>query len=185
MSEGGDLKAGAERALSHFSEELAKIHTGRPNPGLIENVIVNYNGSDLALKQIASITVSGTNQLTVAPWDRNQETLSAIEKAITSSSTGFGASSAGDAVRVSVPPLSEERRHEYVKLVEERLEGARVTVRQARQDAISRLRRRAETEKLSKDEVRRTEEGLTQETNQFIRQAEELAEKKRSELTLS
>src|SRR3990172_5513335 len=126
------------RSVEALKKELGTFRTGRANPALIENVTVDYYGTSTPLNQLASITVAEARLLVVQPWDR--QSLPAIEKAILKAGTGLNPISDGHVLRLAIPPLTEDRRKEIVRLVRKKVEDGRVEVRNIRRDILEQLR---------------------------------------------
>jgi ribosome recycling factor len=175
------FKRSLARVVEHFQGELASIHTGRPSPGLVDEIKVAYQGAELQIKQLATVTVETATSLLIAPWDRGN--LAGIETAVREAGTGLSPVNTGEVVRVTVPPLSEERRAEYAKLVDAKAEQAKVSLRTSRHDALGRLKREWESAKTPEDERRRAEESLGRELAQATKQIDELVRMKKEELT--
>lgn len=173
-------KQSLSRVLEHFRDELAKIHTGRPTTGLVEDISITYQGTQLPIKQVASVTVPDATSIVITPWDRSN--LAAIETAIREGSTGLSPVNTGDVVRVSVPPLSEERRGEYMKLVDAKAEQAKVSLRTGRHEALARAKREWEASKVPEDQRRREEESLTKQLNEQASEVDRLSAAKKEEL---
>ena len=129
-----NFKQSVESAITFLSEELANIHTGRANPGLVEGIKVDAYGVDNPMKNIASIVVSDSKSLLISPWDKSLK--ENIVRAINQSNLGFLPSVEGDAVRVKIPDLTQERREQYVKVMKDKVEHARITVRNIRGEAM-------------------------------------------------
>ncbi len=174
-----DIAKEIQRVLDSLVDDFARIRTGRASSELIENVKVSAYGSDMVLKSIATINVSDVKSLLVQPWDKSL--VEAVTKAIDSSNLGLSASVEGDAVRVSVPDLNEERRQEYVKVMGERAELARVGVRNVRQKAMKEIDSLQEGG-LSEDEAKRKKEEVEKEVKEANEKIAELKEKKEEEL---
>ena len=176
-----EFKQEAAAVVSHLQLELAKIHTGRPTTSLIEDLTISYQGANFAIKQVASITIPDASSLLVAPWDRSN--LAPIEKTIRESSLNLSPAVSGEVVRIQVPPLSEERRIEYAKLVDSKVEAAKVALRNQRHENLSKLKRDWEADKTPEDERRRREEEITKELTSITKQLEEAGEIKKRELS--
>ena len=125
------FKTDIQKCIDNLIEDLSQIRTGRATPELIQDINVKAYGTEAPLKNYASINVSDTRSLLVMPWDKG--IIDNIVSGITSANLGFGAVSEGEHVRVTIPDLTEERRQDYVKVMKERVEDARVAVRQVRQ----------------------------------------------------
>jgi ribosome recycling factor len=140
-----------QKVIEHLHNELSVIRTGRAHPGLLQTVVVESYGTPVPIQQVANITVSDAKTLTIQPWDRNQ--LQAIEKGILAANIGVTPSNDGVVIRVNLPPLTEDRRKEMVKMLGTIAEKSRITIRSVREDLIKELKK-AETDGTArKDEV--------------------------------
>ncbi len=137
-----DATAKMDEVIAKLGEEFGKIHTGRANPALIEHVMVMSYGQPMPLKGVASITVPESNQIAITPWDKDQ--LGAIDTAIRDAQLGFNPVNDGTAVRITLPPLTQERRQELVRQVGKIAEEGRIAMRDVRHEAIESVRRDAE-----------------------------------------
>ena len=152
-------KTKMEQAVQHFREDLKKIRTGRAHPAMLESVMVEVYGSRLPLNQTANITAPEAQMLQVTPFDPSQ--VQAIAAAIRNDqSLGFNPTDDGRIVRVPVPPLTEERRRQLTKQAGEKVEDARIALRNIRQDALKEAKRRKEAKEMSEDEVKRAEKEI-------------------------
>ena len=167
-------------SVKALEEDLGAIRTGRATPALVEKLMVEYYGSDTPLNQLASISVPEARQLLVKPFDPS--TLGDIEKAIITSDLGINPSNDGKQIFLNLPPLTEERRRDLVKVVHTRLEEARVSVRNIRRDAIKDMREFEEEKMISEDDLKRGEEDMQKATDKFIDEINELGEKKEKEV---
>lgn len=167
----------AEESLAH---DLAAIRTGRASPALLERVRVEYYGTPTPLTQVAAITTPEPRLIVIQPWDRSL--VSAIEKAILKSDLGLTPVSDGKVIRLPIPPLTEERRRELVKLIRRRIEEARVTIRNCRRDALEELKRLEREKKISEDESRRGQERLQKLTDAAIVEVERAGQRKEQEV---
>jgi len=146
-------------ALEHFEEELKKVRTGRAHPGMLDGVQVEVYGTKLPLNQAANITAPEAQMLLVTPFDPGN--IAAISAAIRDNQTlGFNPSDDGRLVRVPVPPLTEERRRQLVKQTGEKVEDARIALRNIRQDALKDAKRMKDDKQLSEDDVKRVEKEI-------------------------
>src|SRR5918992_5589077 len=148
-----DVDARMSRALEALERDLATIRTGRAGTGLVERIAVEYYGTSTPLNQLASISVPEAHLIVIQPWDRSA--LGAIEKAILKSDVGLTPNVDGTVVRLSIPPLTEDRRKDLVKLVHKRMEEARVEIRNHRREAADALKRRERDGEVGTDEARR------------------------------
>ncbi len=167
-------------ALQALEEDLAGIRTGRANPALVEKLPVEYYGSPTPLQQLASIGVPEPRQLLIRPFDPS--TLKNIERAIQVSDLGLTPNSDGKTIRLNLPPLTEERRHELVRIVKNRVEEARVAIRNVRRDSIRDLREFENEKLISEDDLRRGEEELQKITDEFIEDVNQTGERKENEI---
>jgi ribosome recycling factor len=152
-------KSKMDQAVQHFHEDLKKIRTGRAHPAMLESVMVEAYGTRMPLNQTANITAPEPQMLQVTPFDPSQ--MQAIAAAIRNDqSLGFNPSDDGRVVRVPVPPLTEERRHQLMKQAGEKVEDARIALRNIRQDALKDAKRKKEAKELSEDDVKRAEKEI-------------------------
>lgn len=168
------------KSIEVLKTDLAKVRTGRANPGLLDHIKVPAYGSDSPLNQVASVAVEGGRTLLITPWDKTL--VSAIEKAIMSSDLGLNPNTAGQAIRVSMPALTEERRKEFVKHVRDDVEAARVAIRNIRRDANQSIKDLLKDKIISEDDNRRAETEIQKLTDKFIAEADKTLAAKESEL---
>jgi len=169
-----------EASVEALKRELASLRTGRATPSLVEHIKVDYAGIPTPLNQLAGISVPGARYLVIQPWDKN--TIQSIEKAILKSDLGLTPSNDGNVIRLSIPPLSEERRQELVKLVHKRVEEGRVTIRNARREAMEEMRAIEKNSQISQDELKRSLDQLQKLTDTLIADANQIGEDKEAEL---
>jgi len=167
-------------ALQALEEDLTGIRTGRANPALVEKLPVDYYGSPTPLQQLASIGVPEPRQLLIRPFDPS--TVKDIERAIQSSDLGLTPNSDGKTIRLNLPPLTEERRRELVRIVKNRVEEARVAIRNVRRDSIRDLREFENEKLISEDELKRGEEELQKITDEFVDEVNQTGERKENEI---
>jgi ribosome recycling factor len=167
-------------AIQALEEDLAGIRTGRASPALIERMNIEYYGSPTPLIQLATISVPEARTLMIRPFDGSS--LKAIERAIMASDLGLTPNNDGKAIRLNLPPLTEERRRELVKVVHNRVEEARVAVRNVRRDSIRDLREFMQEKMISEDELKRGEEELQKITDQYIVEINAVGERKEKEI---
>ena len=168
------------KSIEAFKAELSKIRTGRAHPSLLNHIMVDFYGTEVPVGQAANITVEDARTLAVSPWDKSM--VQVIEKAIISSDLGLNPSTAGTVIRVPMPPLTEERRKELVKVVRELAENARVSVRNIRRDANSDLKNLGKDKDISEDDEHRGQDLVQQVTNQSTDDIDALLETKEQEL---
>ena len=169
-----------KRAVEAMERDFAAIRTGRASTALVERLMVDYYGTPTPINQVAGISVPDAHLIVIQPWDRS--VLSAIERAITKSEIGLVPNVDGTVVRLNVPPLTEERRHELVKQVRRRTEDARVEVRNHRREAADQLKKALRDGSLSEDEERRELENLQRLTDRYIEAIDARAERKEAEV---
>jgi len=126
------------KSVEALGHELAKVRTGRAHPSLLDHIRVSYYGSEVPISQVANINVEDARTLTVTPWEKNM--VSVVEKAIMTSDLGLNPMTAGSVIRVPMPPLTEERRRDLIKVVRHEGEGAKVAIRNIRRDANHNLK---------------------------------------------
>ncbi|MEZ5450733.1 MAG: ribosome recycling factor [Thiolinea sp.] len=164
-------------ALKH---ELTKIRTGRANASLLDHITVEYYGSEVPLSQVANISTEDARTLTVTPWEKPM--VQVVEKAIMNSDLGLNPASAGTVIRVPVPPLTEERRRDLVKVVRAEAEGSRVAIRNIRRDANSTLKDLEKEKEISEDDERRAQDNVQKLTDKYVKEVDAVLEKKEQDL---
>ncbi|QIK37306.1 ribosome recycling factor [Caldichromatium japonicum] len=172
-----DRMAKSVEALTH---ELAKIRTGRAHPSLLDHLTVSYYGSEVPLRQVANISAEDARTLLVTPWDRNM--VQAVEKAIMQSDLGLNPNTAGTAIRVPMPPLTEERRRDLIKVARNEAEQARVAIRNIRRDANHHLKELVKDKLISEDDERRAQELIQKLTDQYIKEIDTVLAEKEQDL---
>jgi ribosome recycling factor len=175
-----DAKLRMGKSLESLRHELAKIRTGRAHPSLLEHVHVDYYGSEVPIGQAANVTIEDARTLMVTPWDKSM--VQAIEKAILTSDLGLNPSSAGQVIRIPLPPLTEERRVELSKVVHNEGENAKIAVRNIRRDAIHNLKDLLKEKEISEDEERRAESEVQGITDDHVSKVDEIVAEKEKEL---
>jgi len=179
-----DLIAGTEsrmvKAVEAARHDFSTIRTGRANPALLEKVTVDYYGSPMSINQLAAITAPEPRLLVVAPWDKSA--MSAIEKAITSSDLGLTPSSDGNVIRMQIPYLTEERRHDLIKLLHKKTEDHRIAVRNIRRDTNERLKTSEKNHEIGEDESKRAHDQVQKLTDKYVAEIDKLQEAKEAEL---
>ena len=163
-----------------LKKDLATIRTGRATPALIEHIKVDYVGVPTPLMQLAGISAPEARLLVIQPWDRNS--LRNIEKAILTSDLGLHPNNDGNVIRLSIPPLSEERRQELIKVVRRRIEERKIAIRNLRREAMDELKKLEKDKNISQDEHKRALDQLQKLTDSFIAEAEQIGQDKEVEL---
>ena len=169
-----------ESALESLRREFAGVRTGKASPQLLDAIRVEAYGSRVPLNQVGTVAAPEPRMLTVQPWDRGL--VKDIERALRESDLGLNPSNDGQLIRIPIPPLTEERRREYVRLLHKLAEEGRVAVRQARKDANDEVKARQKKEGLSEDDIRREEKEVQKLTDQYIARIEELMKHKEAEI---
>ena len=167
-------------SIEALKRELATIRTGHATPALIEHIKVEYAGALLPLNQIAGISAPEARLLVIQPWDSSN--IHSIDKAILKSDLGLNPINDGSVIRLNVPPLSEERRQELMKVVRRRIEEGRIAIRNLRREAMDELKRLEKNKDISQDEHKRALYQLQKLTDSFIADAEQIGQAKEVEL---
>jgi len=169
-----------ESALESLRREFGGVRTGKASPQLLDTVRVEAYGSKVPLNQVGTVSAPEPRLITVQPWDRSL--IKAVERALRESDLGLNPSNDGQLIRIPIPPLTEERRREYVRLIHKLAEEGRVAVRQARKDANDEIKARQKKEGLSEDDVHREEKEVQKLTDQYIGKVEEMLKHKEAEV---
>ncbi|MCK5360425.1 MAG: ribosome recycling factor [Gammaproteobacteria bacterium] len=175
-----DAKTRMAKSVESLKTELSRLRTGRANTALLDNIKVDYYGSPTALNQVANVTVADSRTLGVQPWEKGM--VQAIEKAIMESNLGLNPMSAGDIIRIPIPPLTQERRLDLVKLVKAEGEGGKVAVRNIRRDAISHIKDLLKEKEISQDDEHRAEDLVQKLTDKNVADIDVLLKEKEAEL---
>jgi ribosome recycling factor len=168
------------KSVDHFATELTTIRTGRANPALIDKVMVPYYGTPTPLNQLAQISAPEPRLLVVQVYDKSQ--IGAIEKALRSGDQGLNPASDGTVIRVPIPPLTEERRRDFVKLVRQKAEEARVAIRNVRRDELHRIDQMQKQGEVTEDDSKRAHARLQKITESQIEKVDALAARKETEV---
>ena len=169
-----------DKAIEALRRDFAGVRTGKATPALLDSVRVEAYGSHMPLNQVATVTVAEARLLVIQPWDKTL--MKAIEKGLQASDLGLNPANDGQVIRVPIPPLTEERRKEYVKVLHKQAEEARVSIRQVRKDANDEIKKSQKDSGKSEDDVRREQEETQKLTDRYIHQVEELLKHKESEM---
>jgi len=169
-----------EKSVEAMQRDLMSIRTGRANPALIDKVMVPYYGTPTALNQLAQISAPEARLLLVQVYDRSQ--IAAVEKALRAPELGLNPASDGNVIRVPIPPLTEDRRREYVKMVRGKAEEARVAIRNIRRDEVHRVERLQKEGEIAEDEGKRAQEQIQKVTDLFVGRVDSVATNKEAEV---
>jgi len=168
------------KSVESLRHELAKIRTGRAYPALLDHLVVSYYGSDVPIKQVANITAEDARTLAVTPWEKDM--VKTVEKAIVQSGLGLNPSTTGMVIRVPMPPLTEERRRDLIKVTRHEAEQARVAIRNIRRDANHALKEVVKEKLISEDEERRGEEAVQKLTDDYVKGVDKVLAEKEQDL---
>jgi len=175
-----EVEAKMQKAVEAVKREFGEVRSGRANPKLVEGIRIDYYGSPTLLKNIATITVPEARLLVINPWDPNST--KAIEKAILESNLGITPIIDGKVIKLVIPPLSQERREELIKIVKKIAEEGRVSIRTVRREAKEKIRSMEKEKKISEDDRYRLEEELQKLTDKYIEEVDKILEEKEKEL---
>jgi len=168
------------KSVASLKQELTKIRTGRAHTSLLDHLTVEYYGSQVPLNQVSNVGVEDSRTLTVTPWEK--EMVPVIEKAIMGSDLGLNPQSAGTVIRVPLPPLTEERRKDMIRVVRHEAEGGRIAIRNIRRDAIHDVKELMKEKMIGEDDEHRAEDEIQTITDKFIAQVDQELAEKESEL---
>jgi ribosome recycling factor len=168
-----------ENALKHLSAELAKLRAGKANPSMLDGIFIDYYGTQTPLHQVANINTPDARSIVIQPWEK--KLIGAIEKAIFAANIGLTPGNNGETVRLNIPPLTEERRKGLVKQVKNEGENARVSIRNARREAIEEFKKLVKNG-LPEDEEKDAEESAQKITDKYYKKVEEILAKKEEEI---
>lgn len=168
------------KSIAALREAFTKIRTGRAHTSLLDHLRVEYYGTEVPLEQVANIAVMDARTLSITPWEKSM--VPVIEKVIMTADMGLNPATAGNVIRVPLPALTEERRRELVKVVRQEAEGARVSVRNVRRDALAALKELLKEKEITEDDEHRAGESIQKLTDSHIARIEELLEAKEAEL---
>ena len=174
-----EAKERMEAALSHLETELSKIRAGRANPKILQDVLVDYYGSPTPLAQVANIASPDPRTITVQPWERNM--IAPIERAIMNANLGLNPDNNGELIRINIPPLTEERRKDLVKQSKTETETAKISIRNARRDAIEQVKKMVK-EGLSEDIAKDTEVLAQKLTDEYGKRVDEVFVRKEKDI---
>ncbi len=175
-----DASTRMEKAVDSLRHELGTVRTGRASPGLVEHLRVDYYGSPTPLNQLATVSTPDARLIVIQPYDRGA--MGAIEKSILKSDLGLTPANDGTVIRLSIPPLTEDRRRELAKHVRKRVEEARVAVRNVRRDCHDHIRKLEHDHTISQDDLHRSETELQKLTDDQVREIDKVGEAKEQDL---
>ncbi|KFN41372.1 ribosome recycling factor [Arenimonas oryziterrae] len=168
------------KSVDALKHELSLLRTGRASTAIVDHIRVNYYGSDMPLSQVATVAVTDARTLTITPWEKPM--VAAVEKAIMASNLGLTPNTAGQVIRINLPPLTEERRKELTKHVHHEGENAKVAIRNVRRDAIQHVKELLKDKKTTEDETHRAEDEIQKLTDKFVKDVDDTVRAKEQEL---
>lgn len=168
-----------QKAISHLDNELRVVRAGRANPAMLSGIMVDYYGTSTPLAQVASVSSPDARTILIQPWEK--KLIDTIERTIMAANLGFNPQNNGETIRIMVPPLTEERRHDLVKQVKQLGEAARISIRNARRDAIEDIKK-LQKNGLAEDMAKDSEAKMQKITDNYGKKVEELLEKKEKEI---
>lgn len=175
-----DARENMEKAIDALKKQLTAIRTGRANPSMLDGVRVDYYDTPTPLNQIATVSAQDARMLVIKPFEKR--IIKDIEKAIVEANLGFNPMSDGDFIRVPMPPLSTERRKEYVKLAKSKCEDCKVAVRNVRRDANEMLKEAQKDGAVTQDEEKRGLQKIQEQTDGYVKKIDEMLAKKEAEI---
>jgi len=175
-----DTQTRMAKCVDTFKHDLTLLRTGRATTAIVDHLKVNYYGSDMPLSQVATVTVADARTLTITPWEKPM--VAAVEKAIMASDLGLTPNTAGQVIRINLPPLTEERRKDLSKHVHHEGETAKVAIRGVRRDGIQHVKELLKEKKATEDEARRSEEEIQKLTDKFVKDIDDAVKAKEQEL---
>ena len=168
------------KSVDALKHELSLLRTGRASTAIVDHIRVNYYGSEMPLSQVATVVVSDARTLTITPWEKPM--VAAVEKAIMASNLGLTPNTAGQTIRINLPPLTEERRQDLTKHVHAEGENAKVSIRNVRRDAIQHVKELLKDKKATEDEARGAEDDIQKLTDKFVKDVDDAVKAKEQEL---
>lgn len=175
-----DAGARMKKSVEAVHDELRRLRTGRASTSLLEHITVEYYGSEVPINQVASVSVEDSRTLMVSPWEKNM--VPVVEKAILNSDLGLTPATAGTVIRVPLPPMTEERRRELVKVVRHEGENGKIAIRNIRRDAISDFKDMLKDKMITEDEDRKAQEDIQKLTDKYVAEVDALLEEKETEI---
>jgi ribosome recycling factor len=175
-----DADARMHKCVQAFQADLKKLRTGRAHPSLVEHLKVDYYGSEVPLQQVANISVEDARTLTISPWEKSM--VGPIEKAIHKSELGLSPMTAGQVIRVPLPPLTEERRRDITKVVRQDAENARVSIRNVRRDVLADVKELLKEKEISQDDERKAQDDIQKLTDRHVAEIDQQLAAKEKEI---
>jgi ribosome recycling factor len=175
-----DCKQRMQKALDTLKKDFSRLRTGRASTSLVEDITVDYYNTPTPLNQLASISIPDSRTITIQPWDRNS--FSDVEKAIMKSDLGLNPINDGKVIRISIPPLTEERRKDLVKVAKKNTEDAKIAIRNVRRDGNESLKKMKNDKEITEDDQHKGQDKIQELTDSFTAKADELLTEKEKEI---
>ncbi len=175
-----DAEVKMQKSIDSFKVEMSKLRTGRAHPSILDHVRVDYYGNATPLSQVSNITVGDARTLVITPWEKKM--IPAIEKAIMTSDLGLNPATSGELIRIPLPPLTEQRRKDLIKVLRGEAENARVSIRTVRRDSNTTVKELLKNKEVPEDEGRRLEEAVQKLTDKFSAEIDSLLSAKETDL---
>ena len=180
LGKNADIEKRMDKTIDSLKQNYSEIRAGRANPAILDRVTVDYYGTETPIQQMAGISVAEARLLVIQPWDKS--TLKDIEKAINAADIGINPQNDGEVIRLSFPPLTEDRRKEIAKDIKGRAEEAKVAIRNIRRDGMDELKKMKKDAEVSEDIIATEEEELQKLTDKFVKEIDEISKKKEDEI---
>jgi ribosome recycling factor len=175
-----DAETRMGKSVESLKGDLTKIRTGRAHPSLLEHITVEYYGSEVPLSQVANVNIADARTLSVTPWEKPMVQI--IEKAIINSDMGLNPATAGEVIRIPLPPLTEDRRKDLIKVVRQEGEGAKVAIRNIRRDVLGDIKTLLKEKEITEDEERQSQEEIQKITDKYVAMVDEVLKEKEKDL---
>ncbi|MEJ2142013.1 MAG: ribosome recycling factor [Gammaproteobacteria bacterium] len=175
-----DAETRMGKSVESLKGDLTKIRTGRAHPSLLEHITVEYYGSEVPLTQVANVNIADARTLSVTPWEKPM--VSVIEKAIINSDMGLNPATAGEVIRIPLPPLTEERRKDLIRVVKQEGEGAKVAIRNIRRDVLGDIKSLLKEKEITEDEERQAQDDIQKITDKYVAMVDEVLKEKEKDL---
>ena len=169
------------KSIDALKRELSTLRTGRATPSLLDNINVDYYGTSTPLNQLASVSAPDAQAIIIQPWDKGS--IQDIEKSLSTSDLGFNPSNDGNQITVPIPPLTQERRLEIVRLLKKKIEDGKVSIRNVRRDSVDRLRKLEKDKSISQDDSRRGQDQIQKSTDSYTKLIDDISKAKEDEIT--
>ena len=175
-----DCTSRMQKSIDSLEKDFSRLRTGRASTALVDNIRVEYYGTPTPLNQVASVSIPDSRTISISPWDRNA--FSNIEKAIMKSDLGLTPINDGRAIRINIPPLTEERRKDLVKMAKKYTEEAKVAIRNVRRDVNEALKKMQAAKEISEDDLHKAQDEVQKTTDNFVKKAEAVLVEKEKEI---